>query len=142
VRGLHAWLTDPRQKFDPKLSFQIYQATLGAFADKIAAKKRLSIVTNGPLTSLPPQLLITKDPSGKSTNEERSGPGMLGPTCNFVRSSVDEWSRTARPGLRGLELANVISKILLQLARERSQVPKCSGDLRRICPIFSTTFPK
>jgi hypothetical protein len=40
------------------------------------------------------------------------------------------------PGLRGLEPANVISKILLQLARERSQVPKCSGDPRRICPTF------
>ena len=44
VRGLRAWLTDPRQKFDPELSFQIHQATFGASADKIDAKKRLSIV--------------------------------------------------------------------------------------------------
>jgi hypothetical protein len=39
-------------------------------------------------------------------------------------------------GLRGLEPANVISKIFLQLARERSQVPKGSGYPRRICPTF------
>jgi CHAT domain-containing protein len=69
VRALRAWLTDPRKRFDPELSFEIYQATFGAFADKIAAKQRLSIVTNGALTSLPPQLLVAKDPTGKSLKE-------------------------------------------------------------------------
>ena len=69
VRALRAWLTDPRKRFDPELSFKIYHATFGAFADKIAAKQRLSIVTNGALTSLPPQLLVTKDPSGKNFKE-------------------------------------------------------------------------
>jgi CHAT domain-containing protein len=69
VRALRAWLSDPRKRFDPELSFKIYQATFGAFADKIAAKQRLSIVTNGALTSLPPQLLVTKEPSGKSLKE-------------------------------------------------------------------------
>jgi tetratricopeptide (TPR) repeat protein len=69
LRVLRAWLTDPRKRFDPELSFKIYQATFGAFADKIAAKQRLSIVTNGALTSLPPQLLVTKDPSGKKLME-------------------------------------------------------------------------
>jgi tetratricopeptide (TPR) repeat protein len=69
VRALRAWLTDPRKRFDPELSFKIYQATFGAFADKIAAKQRLSIVTNGALTSLPPQLLVANDPSGKKLKE-------------------------------------------------------------------------
>jgi CHAT domain-containing protein/tetratricopeptide (TPR) repeat protein len=69
VRALRAWLTDPRKRFDPALSFKIYQATFGAFADKLAAKQRLSIVTNGALTSLPPQLLVAKDPSGKTLKE-------------------------------------------------------------------------
>jgi CHAT domain-containing protein/tetratricopeptide (TPR) repeat protein len=69
VRTLRAWLTDPRKRFDPELAYRIYQATFGAFAEKIASKRRLSIVTNGALTSLPPQLLITKDPSGKSFKE-------------------------------------------------------------------------
>jgi hypothetical protein len=69
VRALRAGLTDPRKRFDPKLSFKIYQATFGAFAEKIANKKRLSIVTNGALTSLPPQLLVPKDPTGKSLKE-------------------------------------------------------------------------
>jgi CHAT domain-containing protein len=69
VRALRAWVVDPRQRFDPALAFKIYQETFGAFAEKLAAKKRLSIVTNGALTSLPPQLLITKDPTGKSLKE-------------------------------------------------------------------------
>jgi CHAT domain-containing protein/Tfp pilus assembly protein PilF len=69
VRALRAWLTDPRQRFDPGLAYQIYQATFGAFADTIAAKKRLSIIANGALTSLPPQLLVTKDPSGKTLKQ-------------------------------------------------------------------------
>jgi CHAT domain-containing protein len=69
VRTLRAWLIDPRTRFDPALAYRIYQATLGVFAEKIASKKRLSVVTNGALTSLPPQLLVTKDPSGKSFKE-------------------------------------------------------------------------
>ena len=69
VRTLRAWLTDPRKRFDPALAYKIYQETFAAFADKIGSKKRLSIVTNGALTSLPPQLLITKDPIGKKLKE-------------------------------------------------------------------------
>jgi CHAT domain-containing protein len=69
VRTLRSGLTDPREPFDPKLAHRIYQATFGAFDDKIATKKRLSIVTNGAFTSLPPQLLVTKDPSGKKLKE-------------------------------------------------------------------------
>jgi CHAT domain-containing protein len=69
VRSLRTWISDPRQRFDPALAYKLYHETFGAFAEKIASKKRLSIVTNGALTSLPPQLLITKDPSGKSLKE-------------------------------------------------------------------------
>jgi CHAT domain-containing protein/Flp pilus assembly protein TadD len=69
VKILRAFLTDPRQRFGPQLSFSIYQTTFGAFAEKIASKQRLSIVTNGALTSLPPHLLITKNPSGKNLKE-------------------------------------------------------------------------
>jgi CHAT domain-containing protein len=69
VRALRAWLTDPRQRFDPALAYKIYQATFGAFADRIAAKRRLSVITNGALTSLPPHLLVTKDPTGKKLKE-------------------------------------------------------------------------
>jgi hypothetical protein len=36
VRALRAGLTDPRQRFDPELAHKIYQATFGAFADKMA----------------------------------------------------------------------------------------------------------
>jgi hypothetical protein len=51
--------------FDAKLAYEIYQETFGALANKMADKKRLSVITNGALSSLPPQLLVTKDPSGK-----------------------------------------------------------------------------
>jgi len=69
VRALRALLTDPRQRFDPALAYKIYQEVSRPFAERIAAKKRLSIVTNEALTSLPPQLLITRDPSGKPLKE-------------------------------------------------------------------------
>ena len=69
VKNLRGWLTDPRQRFDPGLAYKIYQATFAAFADKIAARKRLTIITNGALTSLPPALLVTKDPSGKTLKD-------------------------------------------------------------------------
>jgi CHAT domain-containing protein len=69
VQKLRAWLGDPRKRFDPELAFNIYQTTFGAFAEETAAKKRISIVTNGALSSLPPQLLVTKDSSGKSMKE-------------------------------------------------------------------------
>ena len=69
VRALRAWVVDPRQRFDPALAYKIFQETFGAFAEKLAAEKRLSIVTNGALTSLPPALLVTKDPSGKTLKE-------------------------------------------------------------------------
>jgi CHAT domain-containing protein/Tfp pilus assembly protein PilF len=62
--GFHA-----EKPFDPQLAFKVYQATFGAFADKIAAKKRLSVVTNGALTSLPPALLVTRDPAGKALKD-------------------------------------------------------------------------
>src|SRR5262249_24294245 len=35
------------RRFDPALAYKIYQATFGVFGDKIAGKKRLSIITNG-----------------------------------------------------------------------------------------------
>jgi CHAT domain-containing protein len=69
VRTLRAWLTDPRKQFDPDLAYRIYQATFGPFADQIAAKIRLSVISNGALTSLPPPLLVTKDPSGKQLKD-------------------------------------------------------------------------
>src|SRR5262249_20067395 len=42
AQALRAWLTNPGQHFDPGLAYKLYQATFGAFAGKVAAKKRLS----------------------------------------------------------------------------------------------------
>jgi CHAT domain-containing protein/Flp pilus assembly protein TadD len=55
--------------FDTQLAFKIYQKTFGTIEDKLQGKTRLSVVTNGALTSLPLQLLITKDPSGKAPKD-------------------------------------------------------------------------
>lgn len=59
----------PSPPFDAVLSYRIYQQTLGPIAARIADKKRLSIVANGALTSLPFGLLVTSDPSRKALKE-------------------------------------------------------------------------
>jgi CHAT domain-containing protein len=52
--------------FDAALAYRIYQETLEPIANRIADKKRISVITNGALTAIPLQLLITKDPAGKA----------------------------------------------------------------------------
>jgi tetratricopeptide (TPR) repeat protein len=70
VRQLRQSLTfDVDKPFDASLSYKIYQETFGSIAEKLQDKKRLSVVTNGALTSLPLQLLVTRDPSGKSLKD-------------------------------------------------------------------------
>jgi CHAT domain-containing protein len=49
--------------FDINTSYSLYQALLSPFADLISSKKRLSVITNGALSSLPLQLLVTRDPA-------------------------------------------------------------------------------
>lgn len=70
VKALRPLSADDSKPFDTALSYKIYQSTFGAVADKIASKKRLSLITNGALTSLPPQLLITSDPTGKKFKDQ------------------------------------------------------------------------
>jgi CHAT domain-containing protein len=70
VKALRSSLTDEANvPFDVQASYRLYQSVFGAFADKIASKKRLSVVTNGALTSIPLQLLVTKDPAGKKLKD-------------------------------------------------------------------------
>jgi CHAT domain-containing protein len=70
VKALRASITDEaKPPFDVQASYRLYQSVFGAFADKIASKKRLSVVTNGALTSIPLQLLVTKDPAGKKLKD-------------------------------------------------------------------------
>jgi CHAT domain-containing protein len=70
VKALRQSLTFAGNKpFDAQLAFKIYRETFGSFADRIASKKRLSVVTNGALTSLPPALLVTKEPGGKELKD-------------------------------------------------------------------------
>ena len=52
-------------RFDSKLSYELYQQVLGPIEGAIQAKPRLSLVVNGALTSLPPQVLVAGDPAGK-----------------------------------------------------------------------------
>jgi CHAT domain-containing protein/Flp pilus assembly protein TadD len=55
--------------FDAAVSFELYRSILAPVADLLAGKPRLSFVLNGALTSLPPQLLVTEDPSGKALKD-------------------------------------------------------------------------
>jgi integrase len=69
VRNLRVSLGKDAPQFDLRASYALYQAIFAPFAEYIASKKRVSIVTNGALSSLPLQLLITSDPAGKKVND-------------------------------------------------------------------------
>jgi CHAT domain-containing protein/tetratricopeptide (TPR) repeat protein len=70
VQQLRQSLTFKTDKqFDAALAHKIYQETFGPIASKIAGKKRLSVIANGALTSLPFGLLVTSEPAGKSLKE-------------------------------------------------------------------------
>jgi CHAT domain-containing protein/Tfp pilus assembly protein PilF len=70
VQQLRQSLTSKTGKpYDTALAHKIYQETFGPIAAKVAGKKRLSIVANGALTSIPFGVLVTSDPSGKSLKD-------------------------------------------------------------------------
>ena len=70
VERLRESLTfDVNKPFDLILSHRLYERTFGSLAKKSEGKKRLSVVSNGALTSLPLSLLVTKDPTGKRFND-------------------------------------------------------------------------
>jgi CHAT domain-containing protein len=55
--------------FDTQASFELYQKLLGPVEHVVRGKPRLSLVVNGALSSLPPQLLVTRDPTGKALKD-------------------------------------------------------------------------
>jgi hypothetical protein len=60
IKQLRQSLTfDVDKPFDASLAHKIYTETLGQIKDKLQGNKRLSVITNGALTSLPLQLLVT-----------------------------------------------------------------------------------
>src|SRR5262249_46521058 len=66
VSTLRALLkVDGDEPFDPRLGFELYRQVLGPIEGILRSKQRLSLVLNGALTSLPPQVLVTRDPAGK-----------------------------------------------------------------------------
>jgi CHAT domain-containing protein/Tfp pilus assembly protein PilF len=70
VKKLRLSLTDNTgAPFEVEASYKLYQSTFGVFHDTIAAKKRLSVVTNGAMTSIPLQLLVTHNPTGKGLKD-------------------------------------------------------------------------
>jgi CHAT domain-containing protein/Tfp pilus assembly protein PilF len=70
VQQLRQSLTSKTGKpYDAALAHNIYQETFGPIAEKIASKKRLSIVANGALTSIPFGVLVISDPSAKSLKD-------------------------------------------------------------------------
>jgi CHAT domain-containing protein len=66
IAALRASLDPSSSKpFDAKLSHELYKLILGPVESSIAKMPRLLMVINGALTSLPPQVLVTNDPTGK-----------------------------------------------------------------------------
>jgi CHAT domain-containing protein/tetratricopeptide (TPR) repeat protein len=65
IAALRASLDPSSNKpFDAKLSYELYKLIFGPIEDSIAKKRQLLMVMNGALTSLPPQVLVTRDPAG------------------------------------------------------------------------------
>ena len=60
---------ETEKEFDAGRAYKIYQSTLGPVEEVIASKKRLSVVVNGALTSVPFSLLVTQDPAGKDLRD-------------------------------------------------------------------------
>ena len=66
VATLRAGLNpDSLSPFDANLAYRLYQQVLGSIEEVISDKARLSFILSGGLTSLPPQVLITRNPEGK-----------------------------------------------------------------------------
>ena len=67
VTALRAAL-DPEgfKPFDANLAYLLDKQILEPIEHLISGKTRLSLVVDGALTSLPPQVLITRDPAGKN----------------------------------------------------------------------------
>ena len=55
--------------FDTQASFELYRKILAPVEDMLRRKPRLSIVLTGALTSLPPQLLVARDPTSKALKD-------------------------------------------------------------------------
>jgi CHAT domain-containing protein/Flp pilus assembly protein TadD len=67
VAALRSQLDPNKNKpFDAELAHRLYGQTFGPIEDVIAGKHQLLLVLSGALTSLPPQVLITTDPAGKT----------------------------------------------------------------------------
>jgi CHAT domain-containing protein/Tfp pilus assembly protein PilF len=59
-------LLDSSMPLDPQASFTLYRQILAPVENSLTGKPRLSLVLDGALTSLPPQLLVMRDPTGKA----------------------------------------------------------------------------
>jgi CHAT domain-containing protein/Tfp pilus assembly protein PilF len=55
--------------FDPQVSYALYREILSPVEDTLREKPRLNLVLDGALTSLPPQLLVTGDPTGRALKD-------------------------------------------------------------------------
>jgi CHAT domain-containing protein/tetratricopeptide (TPR) repeat protein len=62
-------LIDFDRPFDTQASFELYQTVLAPIEDMLRDKPRLTFVLNGALTSLPPQLLVMRNPANKELKD-------------------------------------------------------------------------
>jgi TPR repeat protein/CHAT domain-containing protein len=66
---MHVTSDRKKERFDASLSYTLYRQLFGKIEDTIRSKPRLSLVLSGALTSLPPQVFVTSDPTGKSPQQ-------------------------------------------------------------------------
>ncbi|MDA7427404.1 CHAT domain-containing protein [Primorskyibacter aestuariivivens] len=58
------------QPFDRSIAHELYQTTLGPLEHVISGARHLMVVFDGPLTSLPPAVLLTAAPQGDDTSPQ------------------------------------------------------------------------
>lgn len=68
-QGLQAGGGKEMPAFDAEAAYEIYKETLKKSEELIAGRPKLSVILSGALTGIPPHLLVTSDPTGKSNTE-------------------------------------------------------------------------
>ena len=67
-QGLQAVGDKNMPAFDAAAAYEIYNATFKKAENLIAGKPKLAVILSGTLTGIPPHLLVTSDPGGKSNS--------------------------------------------------------------------------
>jgi CHAT domain-containing protein/tetratricopeptide (TPR) repeat protein len=87
-----------RTEFDVARSHRLYRSLLGPLEEHFKAKRHLIVVPNGPLTSLPPQVLVTRppDPGASAADAAKSAAWLVRRHALSVLPSVQSLAALRR----------------------------------------------